>query len=101
MILQLTVPAVEKDVEEIRVLEWHGEPGHAFRAGELIVEFETYKALVEVRAGQIGFLRQVLAPAGEWVRVGAPIALFSEAADEPLPEGPGQLAAMAIDFLVD
>ncbi len=101
MIFQVTVPVVAKDVEEIRILEWHGEPGRAFAPGELIVEFETYKALVEVRAGQPGILRRVLASAGDWVRVGAAIGLFSDGPDEALPEAGDQLAAMAIDFLVD
>ncbi len=101
MIFQVTVPAMAEDVEEIRILEWHGEPGQAFASGELLVEFETYKALVEVRTAQAGVLRRILAPAGEWLRIGEPVALFSEAPDEALPDSADQLAAMAIDFLVD
>ena len=59
MIYKISVPAVA-DVEEIRVLEWHGEPGHRFDSGDLVVELETHKAIVEVRAGQPGVLREVL-----------------------------------------
>jgi len=101
MIFQVTVPPIAEEVEEIRILEWHGEPGRAFRPGELLVEFETYKVLVEVRASQAGVLRRVLASAGDWVRIGVPIALFSDAADEPLPDHAGDIADMAIEFLVD
>ena len=101
MIYQVTVPTVAEDVEEIRILEWHGEPGRAFAAGELLVEFETYKALVEVRAGQAGVLRQVLAQAGDWVRIDAPIALFSDGPDEPLPAQIEGVMLLPIDFLVD
>lgn len=101
MIFQVTVPAVAEDVEEIRILEWHGEPGQAFAPGELLVEFETYKALVEVRTAQAGVLRRIFAPAGEWLRIGAPVAVFSDGADEPLPDSADQLAALAIEFLVD
>lgn len=61
MIYLLAVPGPIEDVEEVRVLEWHGEPGHAFAAGDLIVELETHKALVEVRAGQPGVMRRIRA----------------------------------------
>ena len=101
MIYQVTVPPVAEDVEEIRILEWRGEAGQAFAAGELLVEFETYKALVEVRAGQAGVLRQVLAQAGDWVRIDAPIALFSDGPDEPLPDQIEGVTPLPIDFLVD
>jgi pyruvate/2-oxoglutarate dehydrogenase complex dihydrolipoamide acyltransferase (E2) component len=101
MILQLTVPAMAEDVEEIRILEWHGEPGRAFQSGELIVEFETYKALVEVRAAQAGILRRILVQPGDWVPIGGPVALFSEAADEAMSDQPAGAADMLIEFLVD
>lgn len=54
MIYSLTLPMGIEDVEEVRVLEWHGEPGHQFQAGDLVVELETHKALIEVSAGQAG-----------------------------------------------
>ena len=38
MIYQLAVPGPIEDVEEVRVLEWHGAAGSAFAIGELIVE---------------------------------------------------------------
>ncbi len=84
MIYQLIVPGPIEDVEELRVLQWHGDAGHVFATGELIVELETHKAVVEVRSGRSGVLRQVLCPAGEWQRVGQPLALLSDDAAEPL-----------------
>ncbi len=56
---------------------------------------------MEVRAAQAGVLRRVFAAAGDWVRIGAPLALFSDGAEEPLPDAADQLADMAIEFLVD
>jgi pyruvate/2-oxoglutarate dehydrogenase complex dihydrolipoamide acyltransferase (E2) component len=100
MIYTLTVPGPIEDVEEVRVLEWHGALGQAFAAGELMVELETHKALVEVRAGQPGVLRQILCAEGDWQAVGQPLALLSEAPDEPLPETADGLAALAVDFEV-
>jgi pyruvate/2-oxoglutarate dehydrogenase complex dihydrolipoamide acyltransferase (E2) component len=101
MIYKITVPKVAEDVEEIRILEWHGEPDHQFVAGDLVVEMETHKALVEIRAGQSGILRQILAPAGEWAQLGIPIAFFSDKADEELGTEQDSKAELAIDFVVD
>jgi pyruvate/2-oxoglutarate dehydrogenase complex dihydrolipoamide acyltransferase (E2) component len=100
MIYTLTVPGPIEDVEEVRVLEWHGAPGRAFAAGELMVELETHKALVEVRAGQPGVLRQILCAEGDWQAVGQPLAMLSEDAAEPLPATADGLAALAVDFEV-
>lgn len=86
MIYKMTVPRAVNDVEEIRVLEWHGEPGHRFEVDDLIVELETHKAVVEVRAGQASILRQILAVPGDWKEIGLPIAILSDEADEPIPD---------------
>lgn len=101
MIYKIVVPKVGEDIEEIRVLEWHGEPGHRFDVGELIVELETHKALVEVRSHQAGWLRAILANVGTWVRLETPIALISDAVGETLPDDPAQAAIFALDFSVD
>jgi len=97
MIYQLTVPSVA-DVEEILVLEWHGEIGHRFHVGDLIVELETHKAIVEVRAGQLGIMRVVMLQAGDWQQIGEPLAIFSDNEEE---EVSAQAAsALVVEFQV-
>jgi pyruvate/2-oxoglutarate dehydrogenase complex dihydrolipoamide acyltransferase (E2) component len=86
MIYHLSVPSVAEDVEEFRVLEWHGAPGHAFEAGDMVVELETHKAVVEVRAGRPAVLRRSVVAAGDWCKIGLPLAFFSDTADEPLQD---------------
>lgn len=98
MIYSLTVPAAVPGVEEIRVLEWHGEPGKVFAVGDLIVELETHKAVVEARAGQPGVLREIKADPGEWREIGLVLAVFSDSADEALPEGDGSATELVIEF---
>jgi len=100
MIYQLSVPGPIEDVEELRVLEWHGEAGRQFAKGEMIVELETHKAVVEVRAAQPGVLRRILCPPGEWQTLGRPLAIFSDSADESLPAPDESGAALAVDFEV-
>ena len=98
MIYQITVPAVA-DVEEIRVLEWHGALGHRFSHGDLIVELETHKAIVEVRAGQSGVLRKILSEAGKWQGIGLPLAILSDSDSETLPDGiQPPFADLPVDF---
>jgi pyruvate/2-oxoglutarate dehydrogenase complex dihydrolipoamide acyltransferase (E2) component len=101
LLYKLVVPGPIEDVEEVRVLEWHGEAGAAFAVAELIVELETHKALVEVRAGQPGVLRAVLCAAGDWQALGQPLAVFSDAADEAVPVNAESLGDLAVDFEVN
>lgn len=100
MIYKLLVPGPIEDVEQVRVLEWHGAEGQAVGDGELVVELETHKALVEVRAAQAGILRRVISQEGDWVDIGSPLALLSDGAEEPLPEGLEELNEMALSFEV-
>lgn len=101
MIYKLCVPGPIEDVEEVRVLEWHAGEGDLVAAGEMLVELETHKAVVEVRAGQPGVLRQVTCQAGDWQALGSPLAVLSDTADEPLPAAPGELADWPVDFEVN
>ncbi len=103
MIYKVIVPDVGADVEEIRVLEWHGGPGDRFEPGALIVELETHKALVEMRAAQTGVLRRILAPEGEWAKIGVPIAMFSDDPGDPLPDQADADAGadLVVEFVVD
>lgn len=98
MIYQLSVPAAVPGVEEIRVLEWHGEVGTVFEVGDLIVELETHKAVVEARAGQRGVLRQITSGPGDWRAIGLVLALFSDDADEALPEEGASASDLLIEF---
>jgi pyruvate/2-oxoglutarate dehydrogenase complex dihydrolipoamide acyltransferase (E2) component len=101
MIYRITIPKVAEDVDEIRVLEWHGTLGQVFATGDLIVELETHKALVEVRAGQSGVMRRVMCIEGEWARIGVPLAVFSDDADEAIPEDTEGGADLMVEFVID
>jgi len=98
MIYKLVVPGPVEDVEEMRVLEWHGAVGHAFARGELIVELETHKAVIEVRSGQPGVLRCLLCDAGSWKKIGEVLAILSDDQADPMPASPEALAAWDVAF---
>jgi pyruvate/2-oxoglutarate dehydrogenase complex dihydrolipoamide acyltransferase (E2) component len=96
----MSVTAVVPGVDEIRILEWHKQPGATIAVGDLIVELETHKAVIEIRAGQSGVLRQILANAGDWRTIGLPMALFSSEPDEEVPADASGAAAMLVQFEV-
>ena len=93
MIYRLTVPLTIEQHDEVRVLEWHAAPGDAIAPGDLIVELETHKALIEVRSGQSGVLRERRVAEGDWCPLGGLLALVGDVADEPLTAGEGDLDA--------
>ena len=97
MFYKISVPSVA-DVEEIRVLEWHGDVGHRFNSGDLVVELETHKAIVEVRAGQTGVLRKILSEAGNWQKIGLPLALLSDYDSGTLPDDVELVADLVVEF---
>lgn len=98
MIYALSVPGPIEDVDQVRVLEWHGEVGQRFETDQLVVELETHKAIVEVRAAQQGYLRSVLSEAGDWCAIGKPLALVSDTPDEPLPDSPDDAGDLLVAF---
>ena len=100
MLYQLQVPGAVADVTEVRVLQWHVAAGQAVAPAELVVEVETHKAVVEVRAEKPGVLRAILCHEGEWQQVGAPLAVLSDTVEEALPADAATLASLAVSFEV-
>lgn len=68
------------------ITSWLKKEGEWIEAGEPLIEVSTDKATVEYNAIDEGFLRKILIPEGKEANVNDPIALFTEKADDPLPE---------------
>lgn len=87
----VTMPKLSPTMEEGSVVAWRKAVGDRVEAGEVLMEVATDKATVEFEALDEGWLRLQLVKEGETVRVGDPIAVFTESADEELkgykPEG--------------
>jgi len=101
MIYKLVISGPIEDVEEVRVLEWHGAAGRRFAPGELMVELETHKAIIEIRAAQRGILRRILCEAGSWQAMGAPLAVLSDDPRESLPASPEEFKPWPIEFEIN
>ena len=62
--------------------------GDVATKGELLIELETGKALIEVRAPGPCVLRRILFEAGTWTRLGRPLAILSDTLGEAVAEAP-------------
>lgn len=77
------LPRLGETMEKGTIVGWQVEPGANFSRGDVLVEVETDKTVVEVPALGDGTLTEILADEGAVVPIGAPIARFD---GEPFPE---------------
>ena len=73
------MPFGDLTVSEGKVVRWAKAPGDAVRAGELVAEVETDKAVVEIEAPVAGFLAAIEAPLGAVVKMGGRIGVVRPA----------------------
>ena len=70
------MPQLDQEMEEGVVAQWLKAAGDAVTRGEVIVEIETDKAIVELEAPASGVLRSIDVEAGEAAMVGATLAVI-------------------------
>ena len=63
-------------MEEGTVLTWFKSPGDSFKRGEVLLELETDKMVVEVPALEDGDLLEILASEQSSVEIGSSLALI-------------------------
>lgn len=73
-VTEITLPRLGETMEEARVAEWLVAPGQDFARGDVLMEVETDKTVVEVPALRGGRMVQHLAEVGTTVEIGQPIA---------------------------
>ena len=72
----LTMPMMGEVMEEGVVLSWKKREGEAIEKGEIILEIETDKAVVEVESPASGVVKKILVPEGETVPINTPLAVI-------------------------
>jgi pyruvate dehydrogenase E2 component (dihydrolipoamide acetyltransferase) len=80
------MPALEMAQETGKIVSWLKKEGDAIRKGELLLEVETDKAVVEVEATADGVLAGVKSKEGEVVPVGQTIAWIVAPGEKPPTE---------------
>ena len=70
----LTLPRLGETMEEGTVLAWSKISGEEYDRGDILLELETDKMVVEVPALEDGKILEILADEGAVVAIGEPIA---------------------------
>lgn len=91
----LRLPRLGETMDEARIVSWLIGPGCEFGRGDILLEVETDKAVVEVPALRAGRLVEALAQEGETVQVGAVIAKVMQDAP-PVDADRGQEPARSV-----
>ncbi|MEO8228727.1 MAG: dihydrolipoamide acetyltransferase family protein [Chloroflexota bacterium] len=91
-VTSVILPKLGLTMDEGMVVAWLKKEGDRIEAGEILFEVETDKATMQVESPVAGYVRKLLAAAGETVPVTQVIALISTTTDEPVAVPPGQVA---------
>ena len=79
MATKVVMEALSPTMEEGRLVEWHKREGDAVKAGDVLAEVETDKAVMELPARADGVLRKVLVQAGGTVPTGTLLSVIAGA----------------------
>lgn len=84
---EVIMPALGVSQDTGVIVAWHKSAGDPVRQGDLLMEVETDKAVVEIEADAEGILGRILANEGDDVPVGQVVAVIGEGNDpEVMPE---------------
>ncbi|WP_228468338.1 biotin/lipoyl-containing protein, partial [Achromobacter denitrificans] len=95
MDIEVVMPAIGAGTTQGKILQWLKQSGDAVKAGDILAEIETDKAVIELEALDSGVLHRIHVPAGDTeVPVGDVIATLlpegavAAQAAEPAPPAP-------------
>ncbi|KAB2349496.1 dihydrolipoamide acetyltransferase family protein [Actinomadura rudentiformis] len=74
---EILMPRLSDTMEEGVISSWQKQPGDEVAIGDVIVDIETDKAVMEYEAYEAGVLEKILVAEGETAAIGAPIAVIA------------------------
>ena len=83
MAVSVVMPALEMAQESGKLVSWFKREGEQVRKGEMLLEVETDKAVVEVEASSDGILAGITAQPGDVIPVGHTIAWLVQPGESP------------------
>ena len=83
MAISVVMPALEMAQETGKLISWKKKAGDQVKKGEMLLEVETDKAVVEIEAQGDGILGGVTAKEGDVVPVGQTIAWLLKPGEQP------------------
>ncbi len=94
-VVTLPLPRLGETMEEGRIVGWLKQPGDRFKRGEILLEVETDKTVVEVPALRDGVMVEHLAFEAQMIPVDGPIARIEVAGGKVAPSAPAPAAKAA------
>jgi pyruvate dehydrogenase E2 component (dihydrolipoamide acetyltransferase) len=85
------MPSLGADMEAGTLVEWLVRPGDRVTHGDVVAVVETQKGAIEIEIFEDGVVERLDAQVGDWLPVGAPLALIrgaKERHEEPAPPAP-------------
>ncbi|TDC91062.1 dihydrolipoamide acetyltransferase family protein [Actinomadura sp. 7K507] len=79
----ILMPRLSDTMEEGVISSWQKQPGDEIAVGDILVDIETDKAVMEYEAYEDGVLDKILVAEGETAAIGTPIAVITPAGGEP------------------
>jgi pyruvate dehydrogenase E2 component (dihydrolipoamide acetyltransferase) len=77
MITELTFPALSPTMSEGTLVAWRVKPGDAIKAGQVVAEIQTDKAVVEWESPEAGTVRELLVAANQVAKVNTVAAIVT------------------------
>src|SRR3569832_2035914 len=78
------LPRLSDTMEEGVIAKWHVAVGDTVKRGQVIAEIETDKATMEYESFDAGVVLELLAPEGETLAIGTPIAVLGKAGEDAM-----------------
>lgn len=98
--IDILMPRLSDTMTDGAIATWHKKRGDSISAGDVLVEIETDKAVVEHEAYDSGLLVDILVEAGTSVAIGTPIARLDAGTDEAPPATSSESASPASNEVV-
>lgn len=96
MLVNVTVPVLAESVPDATLLEWNKKAGDTVTEGEMLIELETDKVVLEVVAPASGLLAEVFYQTGDTVLSQAVLAKIDTGGTDIAGTGPGASVDQAI-----
>jgi pyruvate dehydrogenase E2 component (dihydrolipoamide acetyltransferase) len=78
----INMPKLGFDMKEGQLVRWLKNEGESVNKGDVLAEIESDKATVEVESFTSGTLLKCLSQPGDWIPIGAPIAVIGQAGEQ-------------------
>lgn len=95
--IDILMPRLSDTMTEGAIATWHKKPGDTVAAGDILLEIETDKALMEQEAYVSGTLAEILVPEGANVAIGTPIARLDDGVDHGEDAGTPSVADSTLE----